>query len=160
MMIEESPLMAMITLPIIFFLAFYGISNLSLLIVYLILRFCRGGRHVDDLEAQLTNRRPSNLYHRAPYSNYHARYIAVVAEETPPPQASTVFTYITDQSFSTTTTAAAAECVICLDEFMEGQKCRLLANCNHSFHKPCIDEWLSTWKSRCPLCRAFVQNIS
>jgi len=42
-------------------------------------------------------------------------------------------------------------CVICLNDFQDGEEIRSLA-CNHLFHKPCIDSWL-TQKGCCPICR-------
>lgn len=44
------------------------------------------------------------------------------------------------------------ECPICLMEFDEGQKVRLLPRCNHGFHLKCIDLWLLS-RSSCPTCR-------
>lgn len=46
------------------------------------------------------------------------------------------------------------ECVICLENFKLGERCRLLPNCNHSFHVQCIDSWLLN-KPICPICRTF-----
>ncbi|GAU13187.1 hypothetical protein TSUD_179300 [Trifolium subterraneum] len=45
-----------------------------------------------------------------------------------------------------------SECVICLSEFTNGDKVRLLPKCNHGFHVRCIDKWLSSHSS-CPKCR-------
>lgn len=45
-----------------------------------------------------------------------------------------------------------SECVICLSEFVNGDKVRLLPKCNHGFHVRCIDKWLSSHSS-CPKCR-------
>lgn len=45
-----------------------------------------------------------------------------------------------------------AECVICLSEFVPGDRVRLLPKCNHGFHVRCIDKWLSSHSS-CPKCR-------
>ncbi|KAM1148806.1 hypothetical protein EV2_030273 [Malus domestica] len=73
------------------------------------------------------------------------------ANRTPSQQASIVFTRGTT---GTSTNAATDECVICLDGFVDGQVCRLLSNCQHSFHKLCIDQWLATGKPYCPVCRA------
>ena len=43
------------------------------------------------------------------------------------------------------------ECSICLiPEIIETEKCKL--QCSHSFCKPCIDGWLNTGKTTCPLC--------
>ncbi|XXG40457.1 hypothetical protein AAC387_Pa01g1169 [Persea americana] len=44
------------------------------------------------------------------------------------------------------------ECSICLKDFREDEKLRLLPNCIHAFHLPCIDTWLKS-KANCPLCR-------
>lgn len=45
------------------------------------------------------------------------------------------------------------ECSVCLSEFQEDESLRLLPKCNHAFHIPCIDTWLSS-HTNCPLCRA------
>ncbi|KAL3538684.1 hypothetical protein ACH5RR_002050 [Cinchona calisaya] len=45
------------------------------------------------------------------------------------------------------------ECSVCLNEFQEDEKLRLLPKCNHAFHIPCIDTWLSS-HTNCPNCRA------
>ncbi|KAE9608766.1 hypothetical protein Lal_00020243 [Lupinus albus] len=47
---------------------------------------------------------------------------------------------------------AATECPICLGEFMNGEKVRLLPKCHHGFHVRCIDTWLLSHSS-CPICR-------
>lgn len=44
------------------------------------------------------------------------------------------------------------DCPICLAEFMEGEKVRVLPECCHSFHADCIDTWLLSNPS-CPSCR-------
>lgn len=44
------------------------------------------------------------------------------------------------------------ECAVCLCEFEENEKARLLPKCNHSFHIDCIDMWFDS-HSTCPLCR-------
>ncbi|OIW01372.1 hypothetical protein TanjilG_12912 [Lupinus angustifolius] len=44
------------------------------------------------------------------------------------------------------------ECPICLGEFENGDKVRMLPKCNHGFHITCIDMWLVTHSS-CPNCR-------
>ncbi|XP_052205363.1 RING-H2 finger protein ATL78-like [Diospyros lotus] len=44
------------------------------------------------------------------------------------------------------------ECVICLSEFVAGERVRILPTCNHGFHVRCIDKWLNSHSS-CPTCR-------
>lgn len=45
------------------------------------------------------------------------------------------------------------DCAVCLAEFEQGDDLRVLPKCNHAFHIPCIDTWLSS-HTTCPLCRA------
>ncbi|KAK9245709.1 hypothetical protein V1506DRAFT_537299 [Lipomyces tetrasporus] len=45
-------------------------------------------------------------------------------------------------------------CLVCLSDFEEGEECRKLRQCGHLFHRMCIDEWLTTGRNSCPLCRA------
>ncbi|WCJ21682.1 RING/U-box superfamily protein [Euphorbia peplus] len=44
------------------------------------------------------------------------------------------------------------DCPVCLCEFTEKDKLRLLPACSHAFHIDCIDTWLLS-NSTCPLCR-------
>ncbi|EEF41445.1 ring finger protein, putative [Ricinus communis] len=44
------------------------------------------------------------------------------------------------------------DCAVCLCEYSEKDKLRLLPACSHAFHIDCIDTWLLS-NSTCPLCR-------
>nr|GMD00543.1 RING-H2 finger protein ATL74-like [Ipomoea batatas] len=46
----------------------------------------------------------------------------------------------------------ATDCPICLGEFVDGEKVRVLPKCHHGFHVRCIDVWLAAHPS-CPTCR-------
>lgn len=48
------------------------------------------------------------------------------------------------------------ECAVCLCEFSQGEKARMLPRCNHGFHLNCIDMWFQS-HSTCPLCRTLVE---
>ncbi|KAK4350455.1 hypothetical protein RND71_029768 [Anisodus tanguticus] len=49
------------------------------------------------------------------------------------------------------------DCAICLCEFSEHDKLRLLPFCSHAFHIHCIDTWLLS-NSTCPLCRGIITS--
>ncbi|KAK9122446.1 hypothetical protein Syun_020063 [Stephania yunnanensis] len=49
---------------------------------------------------------------------------------------------------------AAAECAICLCEFVDGEGVRVLPRCNHGFHVKCIEGWLNSAHFSCPTCRS------
>lgn len=44
-------------------------------------------------------------------------------------------------------------CLVCLSAYEPGEECRKLNLCGHVFHKDCIDQWLTTGRNSCPLCR-------
>jgi len=50
---------------------------------------------------------------------------------------------------------AADVCAICLGEFADGEKVRVLPRCAHGFHVRCVDTWLLSHDS-CPTCRGSV----
>lgn len=51
-------------------------------------------------------------------------------------------------------TVEGTRCLICLSDFEFNEECRLLRKCHHSFHKVCIDKWLTTGRNSCPTCRS------
>ncbi|CAH9083444.1 unnamed protein product [Cuscuta europaea] len=50
------------------------------------------------------------------------------------------------------------DCAVCLSEFLEKDKLRLLPTCGHAFHINCIDTWLLS-NSTCPLCRGTLFGV-
>ncbi|CAH8391840.1 unnamed protein product [Eruca vesicaria subsp. sativa] len=50
---------------------------------------------------------------------------------------------------------SSQECSVCLSEFQEDEKLRIIPNCCHVFHIDCIDIWLQS-NANCPLCRTSV----
>ncbi|KAF8401866.1 hypothetical protein HHK36_012813 [Tetracentron sinense] len=51
------------------------------------------------------------------------------------------------------------ECAVCLNEFQEEEKLRVLPNCTHAFHIDCIDIWLQN-NANCPLCRSSISSTA
>ncbi|KAF1843307.1 uncharacterized protein K460DRAFT_287660 [Cucurbitaria berberidis CBS 394.84] len=49
--------------------------------------------------------------------------------------------------------ASDARCLVCLCDFEADEEARKLVKCEHLFHKVCIDQWLTTGRNSCPLCR-------
>ncbi|XP_052185315.1 RING-H2 finger protein ATL39-like [Diospyros lotus] len=43
-------------------------------------------------------------------------------------------------------------CTVCLCEFTDDEPVRILPDCSHAFHVPCIDMWLFS-HGNCPVCR-------
>lgn len=59
--------------------------------------------------------------------------------------------------FGPGTDVPATECPICLGDFADGEKIRVLPKCSHGFHVRCIDTWLVTNPS-CPTCRSLIAD--
>ncbi|CAL4967691.1 unnamed protein product [Urochloa decumbens] len=51
--------------------------------------------------------------------------------------------------------ATTSECAVCLGEFEDEERVRMLPACLHVFHVGCIDTWLQG-NANCPLCRAAI----
>ncbi|GLJ39040.1 hypothetical protein SUGI_0795870 [Cryptomeria japonica] len=66
-----------------------------------------------------------------------------------------VIVYTTPSEFP----GVGSDCPICLAEFVDGDKVRVLPKCNHGFHVECIDRWLASHSS-CPTCRHCLKKKS
>jgi len=44
-------------------------------------------------------------------------------------------------------------CLICLADYETSDEVRRLDKCKHVYHRECIDEWLTTGRNSCPMCR-------
>ncbi|KAJ1813686.1 hypothetical protein LPJ56_005087, partial [Coemansia sp. RSA 2599] len=51
-----------------------------------------------------------------------------------------------------------ATCIVCIDDFVVGSKMRILP-CGHNYHIECIDPWLTSKSSLCPLCKYDTRSL-
>ena len=60
-----------------------------------------------------------------------------------------------DLNDSISSTTSSEQCAICLDTIVDEQEC--INNCGHKFCKSCLDQYLDSGKTECPLCRQPIQ---
>mmetsp|Transcript_11070 Transcript_11070/g.12473 ORF Transcript_11070/g.12473 Transcript_11070/m.12473 type:complete len:180 (+) Transcript_11070:319-858(+) len=77
-------------------------------------------------------------------------------EEQPAETSSPTLSFNAQRMLRSFTATTCTSCSICIDEFEEGEKIRLLPLCGHAFHTDCILPWLKDRQGCCPLCKMAV----
>lgn len=54
---------------------------------------------------------------------------------------------------------ASKACTICLEDYIVGEKLRILPCC-HKFHANCVDTWLTSWRTFCPICKRDARSLA
>lgn len=67
-------------------------------------------------------------------------------------EASTRNTTSTDEDREKIWTSSA-ECIICMEDYVDGVSQVMRLPCHHEFHVECITRWLTTRKKTCPICK-------
>jgi len=52
--------------------------------------------------------------------------------------------------------SGSSECVVCLEEYVDGISRVMKLPCGHEFHVGCITPWLTTRRRTCPICKGDV----
>ncbi|MCO5605655.1 hypothetical protein L7F22_059838 [Adiantum nelumboides] len=51
-----------------------------------------------------------------------------------------------------------SQCTVCLSDYQINEKLQQLPVCKHSFHVPCINQWLAK-NATCPICRLSLSAV-
>ncbi|CAN4097967.1 unnamed protein product [Withania somnifera] len=66
---------------------------------------------------------------------------------------SLIFTSVVEDNSTSVT------CAICLEDYSVGDRLRILP-CRHKFHAMCVDAWLTSWRTFCPVCKRDARTIT
>lgn len=66
---------------------------------------------------------------------------------------SLIFTSVVEDNSTSVT------CAICLEDYSVGDRLRILP-CRHKFHAVCVDAWLTSWRTFCPVCKRDARPIT
>ncbi|KAG6534352.1 RING-H2 finger protein ATL16-like [Zingiber officinale] len=143
----QSPSTSFSSFPILV-ITILGMLTTSVILVsyYLFVVRCRLSwlRH----SSLLASRRHRNLLHIPPV--IHALSTESRGLDTSAIRSIPVVTFSAGEKM-----ASFRECAICLSEFHNEERLKLLPGCSHPFHIDCIDTWLQ-FNANCPLCRSGV----
>ncbi|PNY16112.1 E3 ubiquitin-protein ligase rnf167-like protein [Trifolium pratense] len=83
---------------------------------------------------------------RGPRGSSHVREFHGMSSRLVKAMPSLIFTSALEDNCTSRT------CAICLEDYCVGEKLRILPCC-HKFHAACVDSWLTSWRTFCPVCK-------
>ncbi|KAI9805353.1 MAG: hypothetical protein M1833_005806 [Piccolia ochrophora] len=74
----------------------------------------------------------------------------------PSPESQPEKGYLSSSEWRRRYTGRQVECVVCLEEYVDGVSRVMSLPCGHEFHSECITPWLTTRRRTCPICKGDV----
>ncbi|OAY76168.1 RING-H2 finger protein ATL1 [Ananas comosus] len=147
-------------------LSILGILTTSILLLsyyIFVIKCCLNWRHSDVITRLSSSRIPRRRRRSRPRDYPPAAYSAPVESrglDESAIRSLPTFRYrkAGDSTSTANTNTNTNDCAVCLNEFQEEERIRLLPNCLHLFHIDCIDTWLQS-NANCPLCRSPITAI-
>lgn len=147
---KNTPLYNYMTFYVIIYFLFYGILTIIFLFEILVILLC-------VCCSILISICPSSRIERSERRRF-ARELAIAAREAINEENIPVLPFrnrLPTFRYSLTN-VNNIECSICLSQYIENDNVNRL-ECNHNFHKECIEEWLHI-NPTCPLCRKVINE--
>uniref|UniRef100_A0A7S1Y311 RING-type domain-containing protein n=1 Tax=Grammatophora oceanica TaxID=210454 RepID=A0A7S1Y311_9STRA len=96
---------------------------------------------------------PSSEVSVSPTTTSSSDDVVVVIAAAPPEENDSDTKEVRPHQCETQIRTSCTMCSICIDDFEEGEKIRVLPRCGHGYHLECLKPWLTERQGCCPLCK-------